>query len=203
MITQFCKFDPSGTVNYRTSKQPCPVSVVGTQALNAIGPKLMPHQYAPVNPSPCGGVAYQGTNPLLIDSMRGQKLLLNRPHFESGIAPDLSNVYSREISQYGKGYRDYGDINAGQYQYWIPKQPEVYFPPVFTKQSKIVHSIFTDPMNIQHPHWERLPNDCRWDKCQSKRTVDSFTHDSLEFREQLMASQMRRENERVYKYRVL
>lgn len=208
MITSFCKHDPNGTVAYRTSKQPYPGIVNGNRALNGIGPQLMPKQYTPVGASPCGGAAYQGINPLLIDPMRGQKLLLNRPHFESGIAPDLSNVYSPWIRSYGRGpngggYRDYSDINAGQYQYWVPKQPEVYFPPVFTKTSKIVHSIFTDPMDIQHPHWERVPNECRWDKCLSKQTVDSFTHDSLEFREQLMARQMRRENERDYSYRVM
>lgn len=202
MITQFCKHDPNGTVPYRVSHQPYANVAVGNRALNAIGPQLQVNQYTPV-PSPCGGTGYQGINPLLIDSMRGQKLILNRPHFETGIAPDLSNIYTPLIRQYGKGYRNYSDINAGQYQYWVPKQPEVYFPPVFTKPSKVVHEIFTDPMDIQHPQWERVPNPCKWDKCKTKNTIDSFTHDTLEFREQLMARQMRRENERDYRYRVM
>jgi hypothetical protein len=202
MITPFCKHDPNREVLYCATVQPFAKRIPGNRALNNIGPVIAGDTFTPVK-SACGTIAFQGTNPLLMDAMRGQRLLLNRPPFENGIAPDLSNIYTPTIRKYGKGYTSYNDINAGQYQYWVPKQPEVYFSPVFVKPSKIKHTILTDPMDIKHPQWNRVPNPCEWNKCLVNQNVDSYTHDTLEFREQLIALQQRRENERDYRYRIM
>ena len=205
MITQFCHHKPNGNQVYRSSTQPFATESNAESnaihALNPIGPILQTKQYTPVSTRECKN-ALLGQNPLLIDPMRGQRLLLNTPHFESGIAQDLSNVYTPTMREYGRKYASYKDINAGRVQYWVPDKPEVYFRPVFTVPSRVVHSIYTDPMDVQHPHFERVPNECQWNACVPQAT-DSFTKDTIEFREQLMARQMRRENERDYRYRVM
>ncbi|MFO0089870.1 MAG: hypothetical protein ACK518_03630 [bacterium] len=201
MISSYCKSHPNYELAYRMSIQPrdTPPELQGNRAIGVMGPSLNQTEYKEVR-SACGRKGYEGTNPLLMDSMRGERLILDRPPLESNI--HWTNVYRREIDNYGRNYRDYNDINAGQISYWVEKRPEVYVPPIFKNPTTVVHTIMTDPMDIKHPHFERIPIDtCPW-SCDSS-DCDSFTHDQVEFREQIMASQMRRENERDYKYRVM
>lgn len=201
----FCNPKPNTEVLYRQSIQPNCLPEQGEKILNTFGPVLMTADYSLPQPRdrvcPNGLV---GVNPLLIDPMRGTKLLLDRPEYSSGIKADLSNIYTPAIRKYGQQpYKSYGDINAGQYKYWVPNNIQVFFEPVFDTPARVEHTILTDPMDIQHPQFNRYPlQKCEWNKCE-QQDCNSFTWDTLNFRENLIASQMRRENERDYKYRVM
>jgi hypothetical protein len=140
-------------------------------------------------------VGYAGCNPLLIDAPRGQKLILDRPHYTSKI--DMTDIYSPYVAQYGKQpYDNYTDINAGFIQYYAPEDlNRPYFEPNFVTPALVDHTIQMDPMGRVLPTYNRnslqpyMWNQCKPDQCDSK------THDTLEFRQELMEKQMRKMNQ--------
>lgn len=137
---------------------------------------------------------YVTKNPLTFDAMRGLRMELDRPHYTGSV----DDVYASEYTQYGSDYTNYMDMNTGQIQYHIntaTKNP--YSTPVFTTPAVVGKVQFVDPNGIVKPEYPRqAPLD--WS---SKNPVDSFTHDTLTFREDLIARQQRKNNQSNWMYR--
>jgi hypothetical protein len=178
-----------------------------TIPLNSIGPVLEKCQYIPIssNLSEQCKVSFLGTNPLLTEAVRAQKLLLDRPHYTSQVQVGdvkTDEIYSSKFAKYGKGYTDYKDINAGNVMYWLSNtSTEAYASPVYVEPAVVNHSLFVDPMGVVKPEYNRLPLKAYgWDKCCGQE-CDSFTHDSLGFREDITSSQQRKRNQSDYSYR--
>lgn len=180
-----------------------------TVRLNPLGVTYDSH-YTPVHTSmngPCA-TAFRGTNPKLIDPPRNQTMLLDRPNFVGevglGFGTDdiqcVDQIYSPVFNSYGKGYKSYQDINAGQIQYYISTDHEqAYFNPNFTSPAVVNHSMYQDPMGVVRPEYSRASlKPYSWNACASDRDCDSRTHDALEFRQELMEKQMRKQNEQRY-----
>jgi hypothetical protein len=150
-------------------------------------------------------VSYAGLNPILYDAPRAQRLLLDQPHYTGEVAVGNvphDKIYTKYYSNYGKNYSNYEDITGGDIQYWLPENGgDAYAEPVFTTPALVDHVIRVDPMGVVRPEYKRLSTkQYDWDQC-NQDSCDSFTHDQLEFRQELMEKQMRKRNEQEYDYR--
>lgn len=191
-------FDCSAHQIYKIDQQPQPQKNKCTP-LNRLGLKLQCDQYTNF-PSKCGP-AYLGTNPKLVDIPRAQPILLDRPHYTGEIAPVIpyKTLYTKQISNYGKGYTNISDINAGQIQYYtMSDTSDAYFKPNFVTPATVTHEIFKDPMGVYRPQYNRKSHQSYSYQANCPDECDSFSHDTLEFRQELMEKQMRKRNEQRY-----
>jgi hypothetical protein len=143
--------------------------------------------------------SYVGRNPKLIDAMRGQQLRLNEPNLTGRVAVgdvEHDEIYSSEFNRYGEPYNNYQDMNTGQIQYYYFKdRGDAYYSPNFVTPADVTYQLFRDPEGNIRPEYPRkskatyMWNPCKQDQC------DSFTHDTLEFRQELMEKQMRKQLE--------
>lgn len=164
--------------------------------LNHMGIRLQCDQYKEF-PSECG-TAYLGNNPKLVSIPRGQPILLDRPHYTGEIAPFIpyKTLYTKEISDYGKNYKNIHDIDGGQIQYYtMSDTSDAYFKPNFVTPAIVTHEVFKDPMGVYRPQYNRQSLQSYSYKQSNPDECDSFTHDSLEFRQELMEKQQRKRNE--------
>lgn len=108
----------------------------------------------------------------------------------------------QNITNYGKHYNSYQDINAGQITYYIDKSiSDPYFNPVFYNKAGVQKMCYVDPMDRISMMYPRTPISsviCKTnDECLSSMT------DLSEFREELMAIQMRAQNRQRYELNFL
>jgi hypothetical protein len=143
-------------------------------------------------------------NPLTYDVQRAIQTVFDEPNYTGQV--NVGNVCHDEIytpmyRKYGKGYRNYMDINAGQIQYYIDNtQSEVYENPNFTTPSVVRSRLFVDPMGTVKPQYDRFPlTPYSWNKPYDG--CDSYTHDELVFRQDIMDKQMRKMNQENWVYR--
>lgn len=184
---------------YKTSIQPQIPHSTQYRPLNVLGVQYEDEYTKNEN---CG---YNGRNPLLIDAMRGIQVPLDRPHFTGELAVgnvEHDEIYTPKIREYGRNYRNYSDIRSGNVQYYtIDDTKDAYFQPNFVTPAEITHTLRQDPMGNFHPEYNRNSmkqysfNGCDGSVC------DSYTHDSLEFRQELMEKQMRKYNSQRYESR--
>lgn len=140
-------------------------------------------------------------NPKSYDPIRAIRTVFDRPNYTGKV--NVGNVchdeiYDKMYTQYGKGYRNYMDINAGQIQYYIDsavKDPYSY--PNFTDPAVVRTRLFVDPNNIVKPQYDRWPmKEYSWNKQGGKYDAcDSYTHDTMEFRQDIMERQQRKNNQ--------
>jgi hypothetical protein len=174
--------------------------------INHMGIQLDPHYKQIECPSSKGcKKTWVGNNPLLFDPRRNIITKLDRPPYTGDVPVGnvcKDQIYTEYFKQYGKNYRNYSDINAGQIQYYTDSSlSDAYFKPVFVNPAVVNHRVFKDPMGATKPAYDRqslVPYD--WNQC-DKQACDSFTHDQVEFREDLMARQMRKMNEQDWQLR--
>ena len=173
--------------------------------LNRLGVRLDAQCYTPVTSDSCPCTVYRGTNPLLVDAPRGDVLLLDRPpltgEVQIGNTPE-DEIYTPFYSTYGRNYKNYSDITGGQIGYYLDKDTSnAYFQPNFVTPARVQHSLYVDPMGNVRPEYDRISTTpYNWNECK-KDACDSFTHDTLEFRQELMEKQMRKRNEQRYEPR--
>lgn len=135
---------------------------------------------------------WSGTNPLLVNNVTGDRILLDRPHYHTGIPKD---IHSPEMRHYGKYYSSYKDISAGDIRYWYPDHPDqVYSYPVYTLKNDTRHILRRDPMGGIRPEYPRTLTD-------NKIICDRDTTDTLRHREDLISLQSRKRNEQSYEHR--
>lgn len=187
-------FNGAKRLLYKKSIQPNP-TLTGYTNLNQIGLQFA-NDYFPYG---CGVI---NQNPLLIDTARGIKCPLDRPHLTGELAVgnvEHDEIYTQNISKYGGVYAGYSSINNGQIQYYTDgKIQDAYFRPNFVSPALVSHSVLKDPMDNDKPEYDRhslVPY--TWNKDTSNDCL-SFTHDTLEFRQELMEKQMRKRNQQRY-----
>ncbi len=147
-------------------------------------------------------VGFQGTNPLLMEAARGQRLLLDTPNLASSVKlgdVPVDSIYTPEFRTIGGLYNTYNDIHSGQIQYYIDDATkDTYRRPVYITPAKVFPVMKTTPMSVNWIDYERVP--CVGYKWKYSDTVDcdSRTHDTLEFRQSIMTSQQRLRNSQRY-----
>ena len=96
------------------------------------------------------------------------------------------------LSNYGKNYTSYKDVNAGQIQYYIDKDfTEPFYKPVYGIESRSVGTTYRDPMDSVKPTFTKeyptQPVGCL-----------SFVDDTTKFRDDIMSRQQRVHNQQKY-----
>jgi hypothetical protein len=142
---------------------------------------------------------YRSNDPRLISSSRGGDILtLDSPPIDSKIS--LDKIYTdKNLNNYGKSYRTYSDINAGQITYYIDKSiKDPFFSPLFSTPISSQGILYRDPMGAFKAQYEREPlisnNPINTHKNYYKGGL-SWIEDSQEHREDLLSKQMRKHNE--------
>ncbi len=144
-------------------------------------------------------------NPITFDSPRGIQTVFNAPPLVGSV--NVGNVchdeiYTPEFSKYGKGYRNYMDISSGQIIYYMDDATRhPYINPVFSTPAYVNSTLFVDPMGQVKPQYDRVPAvDYSWNKPYTD-ACDSFSHDQLEFRQDIISRQQRKNNQQRFEYR--
>jgi hypothetical protein len=107
----------------------------------------------------------------------------------------LKNIYDEKYTDYGKHYKNYSDIHAGQYMYYLDRDIEpTYSLPVYTVRSQVNSEVYQTPMGSLWPRYPKVPTtkDSRY------LSPQQFTRDTVKNREDLMALQMARFNREKY-----
>jgi hypothetical protein len=132
-------------------------------------------------------------DPRVRDARTGQLIKLDRPPYTGHVA--LENIYNNELRGYGKNYRSYQDIDAGQIQYYVPEEDrEANQRPIYTLESNTVQTIREDPMGGLIPEYKReqISNGI----LNASRYQD--TRDQLKYREDLMDGIRYQQNKTSY-----
>ena len=139
---------------------------------------------------PTSNNTFTSLDPRMTDVMRGERMTLNEPVFDS----TFYDKERRENIIHAQTYSSYNDITSGEIFYYTDdyfEQP--YFSPIFQLRSQIHPNIFQDPMGSLKPQYNRytIPT--------SKYISEySFDQDQMSFREDIMSRQMRKMNESKY-----
>ncbi len=107
----------------------------------------------------------------------------------------LKDIYDEKYTDYGKHYKNYTDIHAGQYMYYLDRDIEpTYSLPVYTVRSQVNSEVFQTPMGGLWPRYPKVPTtkDSRY------LSPQQFTRDTVKNREDLMALLMARFNREKY-----
>lgn len=131
-------------------------------------------------------------DPRLFDVRRSIPLRLDRPPDVSQIPSSFEEIYGPNLTGYGKGYKSYQDVNAGQIVYYDSKPPAIY------DISSTVHGFYyRDPMGVVKPQYIRVP-DIKYNMFKSVDNCLSSIRDSNEFREDLIARQQLKHNQQKW-----
>ncbi|MBL4898451.1 MAG: hypothetical protein JKX76_02260 [Colwellia sp.] len=137
-----------------------------------------------------GGTYAAYRDPRLIDNRTGIYQDLDQPPLVGTVPED--QIYSDELTDYGKNYNTYSDITAGQIQYYYSKDiAAAYSTPNFSLPANVEKQIFIDPMDQINPRYNRqvlLPN-------AKNIGCNQEARDTVLHREDLMSKQMARRNE--------
>lgn len=133
---------------------------------------------------------FTSLDPRLIDVMRGYRMNLNVPVFDS----TFHDKERRTDKLIPESYPSYKDIKGGQVFYYSDKYlQQPYFSPNFQLRSNVCPTIFEDPMGSLKPQYQRIP-------ITNSAYISDYTsdQDQISFREDIMARQMRSMNQRNY-----
>jgi len=183
-----------------------PTGAVGYEMLNpdAISSQYDPDFYSMKCEPSCGDrEVYYSNDPTLISVAHGgDVLMLDRPPINGNVR--LKDVYSPKLREYGKTYKDYSDIKAGQILYYIDKSiADPIIEPVFENPASVTGWVYQDPMGSLKPYYCRVPVEHTDVYDTKKYTPGQLTwmRDSLESREDLIALQMDEQNRKKYSAR--
>jgi hypothetical protein len=157
-------------------------------------PNLRPH-----NP-PCSNPQWISKDPRLMSPVHSpldfnDRQTLDAPPY-TGEVP-LNDIYNNNLTNYGKNYKSYKDINGGQIRYYIDTDlTPVLFDPLFVMKSNVESEIFLDPMTSAKFQTVRDP------VFRDNKNVSDyqFDRDAIAFRENLMHSQMAIMNQHDYNH---
>lgn len=173
------------------------------QRLGGRGSEYQTEQYINVKCPTSSGCSrgYLGLNPRTTSPFTGQRMILDKPNLTGEINP--ADLYTSKFDNYGR-YSDYTNMKAGDIEYYIDDSlAGTYFKPNFVTKAHVEHAIVKDPMGIQRPDYRRTScAQYSWDPCYPDQCFSS-THDTLEYRQSIMASQMRKFNESRYMSRLM
>ena len=137
---------------------------------------------------------YTSTDPRLINNARGIKLNLSKPPIDTTIRS--VDMYAPRNVKYGGVQASYQDIGAGQIVYYVDTSiQDAFHMPNFTENAEIIGSDFTDPMGSVKPIYDRnVLNKTKMDDSINNYGT-TFLRDTTQFREELMALQIRKINQ--------
>lgn len=137
---------------------------------------------------PTGNGTFTSLDPRLIDVMRGIRTDLNVPAFDGTIFSYDRNLPTSIRPQ---TYANYKDIHGGQVYYYEDEYlTQPYFSPNFQLRAYVEPKVFQDPMGSLKPQYVRHP------LAETGYVSDyRFDQDELFHREDMMALQMRRQNQ--------
>ena len=140
---------------------------------------------------------FVSSDPTLIDSARGILTTLDRPPLDDEVK--MSEIYSDKFTRYGKDYKTYDDISAGQITYYVDNSiKDPFFSPNFVTTARMEADVYKDPMSAMKPQYNRFPIKCNNPITSKKDNYEyglSWINDSTAHRQDIMARQMRKRNE--------
>lgn len=141
----------------------------------------------------CEGTTYSSWDPRLFNSPRFQYITLNQPPIDDSVM--LKNIYKEKLRNYGKNYKTYSDINAGQIMYYTNKSLDgAFFKPIFSEPANVSSKVYVDPMGAVKPEYDRTVinpvNPVTSNSCNYNPYGLSWIKDSQEHRADIISSQM-------------
>lgn len=144
---------------------------------------------------------YFNTNdPRLFDARTNQMKFVDDIPLGNGGITNPNKIYSQGYSNYGKSYSDYSDINIGNiiYRTEVGVDSEPFKNPNFVIKTGVKYNLFENPMQNVQTEYVRTPftrdNGDELSRLESLRM-------SMNFREDLMATQDNKFNARKWNYR--
>lgn len=135
------------------------------------------------------------------DPFRGITTILDRPPLQARDRGTYNNpdVYGKDYDKIRpQTYGDYSQINNGQLMYYYDQnEADPYFSPNFVRRTNVDYVLFKDPMGAIKPEYLRHP----FNFTNNNLGADSYTKDTLDFREDIMERQMRVRNQQRYEPR--
>lgn len=158
--------------------------------------KFDPNFHIDVNS--CNKPSYINSDPRLYNAMAAQWLHLDKPPLLS--TPKLNTINTdKSLNFYGKHYKSYSDVNAGQIVYYINRDTEdAFFEPLYVTKAEAVGTLYQDPMGAIKPQWDRIGKNYNPILEKDIEGPSSFMKDSLFHREDLLSLQMRKMNKQRY-----
>ena len=153
---------------------------------------------------PNKGIIYASNDPRLISNQHnGQLLTLDVPPQTASVS--LNDIYNEKLTNYGKHYTSYKDINGGSVSYYIDNSlRDPFNQPVFSKSARVFGTMYKDPMGAIKPQYDRQPlTGFNPMDTKNKRYYGdlSFIQDTCESREDLISRQMRKQNQQKFSSR--
>ncbi|MDB4413472.1 hypothetical protein N9189_02995 [Pirellulaceae bacterium] len=154
--------------------------------------------------SACPGTTYVSHDPRLLDPIRNSLLKLDRPPNVGNIA--LKDMYCDDLKGYGRGYRTYSDVNAGQIQYYIDHSIEdALYKPVYDIPAQVTGVLYQDPMSNMKPQYNRKWRDedgiSKMPEPGNIYGCLSFIDDTSHHREDIIARQQLKNNQQKWSAR--
>ena len=182
--------------NYCRFNNQCPDTEAYTY-LNERGVKPSPF-FEPSTLPYVNGTVYRSVraDDRLYDTSRDYNMKLDIPPIQVYYDLIHDNVSgSKELSGYGKNYKDYKSVTGGQIQYYVDKDIAQPFPaPVYAFPTESVGKIYRDPQGTVRPQFEKS-----FDSERGRRTgMLSFIEDTTKFRDDIISKQQQTHNERRY-----
>jgi len=196
-----CNFPNSKGENYIFRSHAHPRNKSGD--FNVLNPQIfsgVSREFEKVNCKD-GSSTYTSADPRLTNTIRNHHLLLDTPPLVSTQKEDFRNIYTdQKLDNYGRGYKSYSDIGAGNIVYYTTTDREDPFhSPLFTIPAHTTGHIHVTPMDAVRPEYNRTVKKQNMLRPPLPETVEqdgglSWLRDSAEHREDILALQMRRRN---------
>jgi len=140
-------------------------------------------------PSAPGQEPVQGflsMDPRLIDTLRNDRLVLDRPAFQPSNVQPLYKPPKDYQPPSAFVYPSYKAITGGNYQYYVDRDlSQAFFPPMYQIPSTVQPSLYRDPMGGMKPYYQKTPIL----ETNAALSEYSFDQDQMSFREDIMSRQ--------------
>ena len=181
-------------------------------SFNFINPDVISQQYdkryigvEPNITNSYDNVVYVSNDPRLVSNTHGGQILaLDKPPLNANITE--KTVYTDPtLKEYGKKYKTYNDVKAGQILYYIDESIEdTLYNPIFINSANVDGIMYKDPMGSFKPQYLRTPIK-KTNLLETKNDTNhgqlTWIRDSQETREDLIALQMSKMNQQKYSSR--
>jgi hypothetical protein len=159
--------------------------------------------FQPVESTCCPETQYFSRDPRLWSGTHAQYTTFSHPPIDH--TTKLKDIYDKKLKYYGKGYKTYSDISAGNIVYYIDKsQEDAYYKPLFSHPAETQKRIYVDPMGGVKPEY---PRSIHYNNPINDTTFDndpfclSFIKDTQNHRQDILAANMSKINQQRWEPR--